>query len=69
MKARQEKNLTHVVPRLLAAWAPKVSMEENELERFFELEPVPSPSCADHGRPRLFEGEMESRFDPDVPPP
>jgi hypothetical protein len=47
----------------------KVSMEENELERFFELEPVPSPSCAGHGRPRLFEGEMESRFDPDVPPP
>jgi hypothetical protein len=44
-------------------------MEENELERFFELEPVPSPSCAGHGRPRLFEGEMESRFDPDVPPP
>jgi hypothetical protein len=42
-------------------------MEENELERFFELEPVPSPSCAGHGRPRLFEGEMESRFDPDVP--
>jgi hypothetical protein len=44
-------------------------MEENELERFFELEPVPSPSCAGHGRPRPFEGEMESRFDPDVPPP